>query len=59
MIGDSAPWPLGKRNAFLAIAVGGLIAGTLDLTKLASYLDGTFRSRLPGACWGGGLSMEA
>ncbi|MBZ5703733.1 MAG: hypothetical protein LAN63_00090 [Acidobacteriia bacterium] len=33
MIGDSAPWPLGKRNALLAIAVGGLIAGALDLTQ--------------------------
>jgi Na+/alanine symporter len=38
MIGDSAPRPLGtgpseKRNALLAIAAGGLIAGTLDLTQ--------------------------
>jgi len=33
MIGDSAPEPLGKRNALLAIAVGGGIAGTLDLTQ--------------------------
>ena len=33
MIGDSAPWPLGKTNALLAIAVGGLIAGALDLTQ--------------------------
>jgi hypothetical protein len=33
MIGDSAPKPLGKRNAFLAIAVGGGIAGTLDLLQ--------------------------
>ncbi len=33
MTGDSAPGPLGKRNALLAIAVGGLIAGTLDLTQ--------------------------
>ncbi|MBZ5683321.1 MAG: hypothetical protein LAO24_24830 [Acidobacteriia bacterium] len=33
MIGDSAPGPLEKRNARLAIAVGGLIAGALDLTQ--------------------------
>jgi hypothetical protein len=33
MTGDSAPWPLEKRNALLAIAVGGLIAGSLDLTQ--------------------------
>ena len=39
MIGDSAPWPLGKRNALLAIGVGGLSAGTLDLIQ-ASILFG-------------------
>ena len=33
MIGDSAPGPSGKRNALLAIAVGGGIAGTLDLLQ--------------------------
>jgi len=33
MLRDSASWPLEKRNALLAIAVGGLIAGTLDLTQ--------------------------
>ena len=33
MSGDSAPRPLGKRNALLAIAVGGGIAGTLDLLQ--------------------------
>jgi hypothetical protein len=33
MIGDSAPRRLGKRNALLAIAVGGGIAGTLDLLQ--------------------------
>src|SRR5271169_2414316 len=39
MIEDSAPGPLGKRNALLAIAVGGLIAGALDLLQ-ASILFG-------------------
>jgi len=33
MIGDSAPRPGGKSNAALAIAVGGGIAGTLDLLQ--------------------------
>ena len=33
MIGHSAPWPSGKRNALLAIAVGGLSAGILDLAQ--------------------------
>jgi hypothetical protein len=33
MNADSAPRPLGKRNALLAIGVGGLIAGTLDLLQ--------------------------
>ena len=33
MIGDSEPLPLRKGNALLAIAVGGLIAGALDLTQ--------------------------
>jgi hypothetical protein len=33
MNGDSAVRPLGKRNALLAIAVGGGIAGTLDLLQ--------------------------
>jgi Na+/alanine symporter len=33
MIGDSARRPSEKRNALLAIAVGGLIAGTLDLLQ--------------------------
>lgn len=33
MIEDSAPSPSRKKNALLAIAVGGLIAGALDLTQ--------------------------
>src|SRR6266851_2353186 len=33
MSGDSAPGPFRKRNALLAIAVGGGIAGALDLTQ--------------------------
>jgi len=31
--GDSAPRPVRKGNALLAIGVGGLVAGTLDLTQ--------------------------
>ena len=33
MTGDSASRPSGKRSALLAIGVGGLIAGALDLTQ--------------------------
>jgi hypothetical protein len=33
MNADSAPRPWGKRNALLAIGVGGLVAGTLDLLQ--------------------------
>jgi hypothetical protein len=33
MIADSAAEPSPRKNALLAIAVGGLIAGTLDLTQ--------------------------
>src|SRR5260370_14742435 len=33
MTGDSAPGASGKSSAFLAIAVGGGIAGTLDLLQ--------------------------
>ena len=32
-MGDSSARPLAKRNAFLAIAVGGGIAGAMDLTQ--------------------------
>ena len=33
MTGDSASRPSGKRSALLAIGVGGLIAGALDITQ--------------------------
>jgi hypothetical protein len=33
MIAHSAAWPLEKKSALLAIAAGGLIGGTLDLTQ--------------------------
>lgn len=33
MTGNSAPGPTGKRNALLAIGVGGLVAGAVDLTQ--------------------------
>jgi hypothetical protein len=39
MIGDSTSWPFGRKSALLAIAVGGLLAGTLDLIQ-ASVLFG-------------------
>jgi hypothetical protein len=33
MVADSGPWPLEKRSALLAVAVGGLTAGAMDLTQ--------------------------
>jgi hypothetical protein len=33
MTGDATAWPVGKRSAFWAIAIGGTIAGTLDLMQ--------------------------
>ena len=55
MSGDSAPRPLGKRNALLAIAVGGLIAGTLDLTQACIL----FGWRIPLVIAGGLLGRQA
>jgi hypothetical protein len=55
MTGESATWPLEKRNAFLAIAAGGLIAGTLDLLQ-AIILFGT---DIPLAIAGGLLGRAA
>src|SRR5258706_4449954 len=39
MMGDTGPGPLGKRNALLAIAVGGGIAGTLDLLQACMLFE--------------------
>ena len=39
MIGDATAWPFGLKSAFLAIAVGGVVAGTVDLLQ-ASLLFG-------------------
>jgi len=55
MIGDSAPSPLAKRNDLLAIGVGGLIAGALDLTQ-AMILFGT---RIPLSIAAGLLGRQA
>jgi hypothetical protein len=55
MIGDSAPRRLGKRNALLAIAVGGGIAGTLDLLQ-ACILSGW---KIPLAIAGGLLGRQS
>ncbi len=55
MIGDSAPRPLGKRNALLAIAVGGGIAGTLDLLQACIL----FGWKIPLAIAGGLLGRQA
>src|SRR5579864_1902011 len=60
MMGDSASlplgtWPLAKRNALLAIAVGGLIAGTLDLTQACIL----FGAKIPLVIAAGLLGREA
>src|SRR5713226_6603018 len=55
MTGGSRPRPLGKRNALLAIAVGGGVAGTLDLLQ-ASILFGW---DIPRAIAGGLLGKQA
>src|SRR6476660_8586158 len=54
MIGDSTP-PSGKRNAVLAIGVGGLIAGTLDLLQACIL----FGWDIPLAIAGGLLGRQA
>ena len=55
MTGDSASWPLGKRSALRAIAVGGLIAGTLDLTQAIIL----FGSKVPLAIAAGLLGRQS
>src|SRR5258708_21521326 len=55
MAGDSVTAPSGKRGAVLAIAVGGLSAGVLDLTQ-AFIL---FGAKVPLAIAAGLLGKEA
>src|SRR5437660_2369496 len=55
MTGDSSPGPSGKRNALLAIAVGGGIAGTLDLLQACIL----FGWKIPLVIAGGLLGREA
>jgi Na+/alanine symporter len=55
MIGESAPLPLRKRNALRAIAVGGLIAGALDLAQACIL----FGWDIPLAIAGGLLGRQA
>jgi Na+/alanine symporter len=55
MIGDSTAWPFQKRNAFLAIAVGGFVAGTLDLLQACIL----FGWDIPLAIAGGLLGKQA
>jgi hypothetical protein len=55
MIGDSASGSVGNRNAVLAIGVGGLIAGTLDLLQACIL----FGWRIPLSIAGGLLGREA
>jgi hypothetical protein len=55
MSGNSAPRSLGKKSGLLAIAVGGLIAGTLDLTQACIL----FGRDIPLAIAGGLLGRQA
>jgi hypothetical protein len=55
MIAASAPPPAPKGNAVLAIAVGGLIAGTLDLTQACIL----FGRRIPFVIAAGLLGKQA
>jgi hypothetical protein len=55
MIGDSAPGASGKSGALLAIAVGGGIAGTLDLAQACIL----FGWKIPLAIAGGLLGRQA
>jgi hypothetical protein len=55
MSAASAPTPVVKRNAALAIGVGGLIAGTLDLTQACIL----FGLKVPLAIAGGLLGERA
>ena len=60
MMGDSAPaqvgtWPSEKKNALLAIAVGGGIAGALDLTQACTL----FGWDIPLVIAGGLLGRQA
>jgi hypothetical protein len=61
MTGDSAArplekiWPFGKRRALLAIAVGGFVAGTLDLLQACIL----FGWDIPLAIAGGLLGKQA
>ena len=55
MPAESAPWPFTRRSALHAVAVGGLIAGTLDLIQ-ASIL---FGADIPLAIAAGLLGRQA
>lgn len=55
MTGDSVPRPSGKRNGLLAIAVGGGIAGTVDLLQACIL----FGWDIPLVIAGGLLGKEA
>jgi hypothetical protein len=51
----AAPWPAAKRNALLAIGVGGLTAGTVDLAQACIL----FGAKTPLVVAGGLLGREA
>ena len=58
MIGDSTPAVSAKTNALLAIAVGGLIAGALDLTQACILFGWDIPLAIAGGLLGPRPSME-
>src|SRR5260370_27951049 len=53
MMGDSAPSPVGRRNAVLAIAVGGGFAGAVDLLQACILIGWDIPLVIAGGLLGG------
>ena len=53
MTDQSAPWPFAERSALLAIAVGGLIAGTIDLLQACILFGWDIPLAIAGGLLGG------
>jgi uncharacterized membrane protein len=59
MIDDSLRKRSKSRDAVLAIATGGFLAGVLDLTQAITLFGRSIPLAIAAVCWGRGLSMEA
>ena len=49
----SAPWPFAERNALVAIAVGGVIAGSIDLLQACTLFGWNIPLAIAGGLLGG------